>query len=366
MPELRGIGVNVGSHSALAAFAGPGGGVETIRQDADADLTELREEAEVRVQDLVLSCVLALPVDVTPARRETLTHALTAAGLTEIRLVPEPEAAVVGRTGRFLLLDIGAGPAKLSVIDNQVKNPSESLMKSQSKGQLKSLMENPGDAPAARIEAHVEVEGVGGRAFDAALSEWLRERLPRETADRAATANLSANENANLFVNKTAGLPARAERIKIALSERETVELEDGITVERQDFERLTRFPLRRLAHVCRRLWNQYRPDRLLLTGGSSPIPLLGEILTQEVARPERLNPHAAVVGAALLARSASPLGDNGKRFRELRAAVVGLDLTRAQQDRLHLLFQRAEGAASDPEVIRLLEELVRDLTDIA
>ena len=67
------------------------------------------------------------------------------------------------------------------------------------------------------------------------------------------------------------------------------------------------RFPIRRLVHIVRRLWERHGPDHLLLVGGSSRIPLLREVLEREVARPERLSlcaEDAVVRGAALYTRS--------------------------------------------------------------
>ena len=107
-----------------------------------------------------------------------------------------------------------------------------------------------------------------------------------------------------------------AERVKIALSECLAFEwtpppLEGrhlpSLTVQREELERLMRFPIRRLVHIVRRLWERHEPEHLLLVGGSSRIPLLREILEREVARPERLSlcaEDAVVRGAALYTRS--------------------------------------------------------------
>lgn len=59
---------------------------------------------------------------------------------------------------------------------------------------------------------------------------------------------------------------------------------------------------------------------------------------------------------------------ENSRRIRELKLSLVSLEtvLSRYQQDRLHLLFHRAESASSDPEMLGLLEGLVRDLKQAA
>ena len=55
---------------------------------------------------------------------------------------------------------------------------------------------------------------------------------------------------------------------------------------------------------------------------------------------------------------------ENDRRLRELKLSLVSLEtlLSGSQRARLHLLFRRAEGAPSDPEVMGLLEGLVKDL----
>jgi molecular chaperone DnaK (HSP70) len=59
--------------------------------------------------------------------------------------------------------------------------------------------------------------------------------------------------------------------------------------------------------HAVRKLWERYKPEHLLLVGGSSRIPLLHEILEEEIVRPERLclcAEESVAAGAALYART--------------------------------------------------------------
>lgn len=55
---------------------------------------------------------------------------------------------------------------------------------------------------------------------------------------------------------------------------------------------------------------------------------------------------------------------ENVRRLNELKLSLVSLEtsLSVRQQNQLHSLFRKAEGATSDPEIMSLLEGLVRDL----
>ena len=241
-------------------------------------LSALREDAEVRLGTFVSSCVLAVPACFSLAQREAMVRAAKAAGLREARVVAEPTAAALafGREGRFLVLDFGAGTVDLSVVE--------------SGGGVWQVLESVGS------------DGIGGYDFDLALADWLRERLLLGSLPPCDP--------------RWRTLVMEAERVKIALSECLALDwtpppLEGRslppLTVHREDMERLMRFPIRRLVHIVRRLWDRHDPEHLLLVGGSSRIPLLREILEHEVARPERLSlcaEDAVARGTALYTRS--------------------------------------------------------------
>ncbi len=76
----------------------------------------------------------------------------------------------------------------------------------------------------------------------------------------------------------------------------------------------------------------------------------------------EECVPIPLVLEGAEADRSAE--AENDRRLRELKLSLVSLEtlLSGSQRARLHLLFRRAEGAPSDPEVMGLLEGLVKDL----
>ncbi|MDR1048475.1 MAG: Hsp70 family protein, partial [Synergistaceae bacterium] len=240
-------------------------------------LGALREDAEVFLGRFVSSCVLAVPACFTLAQREVMARAARDAGMREARIVNEPTAAALsfGREGRFLILDFGAGTVDISVVESE--------------GGVWQVLESVGSA------------GIGGYDFDLALAEWLRERLRLDPMP-------SEDPRWRMLV-------LEAETVKIALSSCQSYQwtppVLDGrdfppLRVEREDFERMARFSIRRVMHAVRRLWERHEPERLLLVGGSSRIPLLRQILEDEIARPERLSlcaEESVAAGAALYAR---------------------------------------------------------------
>jgi molecular chaperone DnaK (HSP70) len=207
-----------------------------------------------------------------------MSQAAQAAGFREARIVNEPTAAALafGREGRFLILDFGAGTADVSVVESE--------------NGVWQVLESVGSARA------------GGYDFDLALAEWLSERLRLDPMP--------------LDDPRRRALILEAETVKIALSSCRSYNwlppALDGrefqpLRVEREDLERMMRFSIRRLMHAVRKLWERYGPEHLLLVGGSSRIPLLHEILEEEIVRPERLclcAEESVAAGAALYART--------------------------------------------------------------
>ncbi len=241
-------------------------------------LSALREDAEVFVGQFVSSCILAVPACFTLLQREAMTQAANAAGLREVRIVNEPTAAALayGREGRFLVMDFGAGTVDISVVESE--------------NGVWQVLESVGTAK------------VGGYDFDIALAEWLRERLLLEAFSPSDP--------------RWRVLILEAESIKIALSTCRSYSWKPPalgghdlapLLVEREDLERMVRFSIRRLILVVRKLWEKHDPQRLLLVGGSSRIPLLREILEREIAHPECFSlcaEESVAAGAALYTQS--------------------------------------------------------------
>lgn len=235
-------------------------------------LNLLREDGEAFAGSFIESCVLAVPASFSFAERSAMARAARSAGFTRTRIVNEPTAAALafGESGRFLILDYGAGTVDLSVVECG--------------GGVWQVIESRG------------TPSCGGRDFDAALALHL--------AGRTGTDPGGADSSRYRL------LLSEAEDVKIALSgclSHEWVPPSGlgaaPVAVSRSEFEELIRPALGRVVAIAGDLWDEHGPSRLLLVGGGSRIPLLRALLSEQVARPEhfsRCPDEAVVIGAAL------------------------------------------------------------------
>lgn len=240
-------------------------------------LTLLREDGEAFLGNFLGSCVLTVPASFSFSERSAMARAARAAGFTSVRIVNEPTAAALafGSSGRFLILDYGAGTVDISIVES-------------------------GDGVWQVLES-TGTPSSGGRDFDVALASFLTERIgmpPQE--DNSPLWRIFLSE---------------AENIKIALSSCVSCEWSPPagvnappLVVFRSEFEALVRFSLEGIVKKVAQLWKKYSPSKLLLVGGGSRIPLLRALLEERVARPEHLNqcPDEAVVTGAALYGAAS------------------------------------------------------------
>ncbi|MBQ7264437.1 MAG: Hsp70 family protein, partial [Synergistaceae bacterium] len=154
---------------------------------------------------------------------------------------------------------------------------------------------------------------------------------------------------ARRLIPSEAALPARADvELEAGRSGREKLELLQSRNELRRESVSLASLEL-----------DVEAGERLSLACELSAAGRLAAAVRRESG--ERLSVPLALEGGP---RERDLAAENGRRIRELKLSLVALEtlLTRHQQDQLHLLFRRAEGASSDPETLSLLEGLVRDL----
>jgi len=305
-------------------------------------LIALREDAEVFLGRFVSSCVLVVPAYFTPHQREILAQAAEEAGMTSVRMISEPAAAAIafGREGRFLVMDCGAGVADISVIESE--------------------------SGAWQILERAEGVNIGGD-FDLTLAGWLAERL--------RLGHMPENDP------RQRALLLEAEAIKIALSsclayDWKPPSLDNreipALRIEREELERMMRFSIKRLTNMVARLWEKHKPERLLLLGGASNIPILRDLLEQKITRPEALNLCAeelVAAGAALYAFAGQEPQSyestpTGHQMRDLKMRLVLIEpsLDQVQRERLHLMVNKLENLEASPSSIEILEGVVKAL----
>lgn len=240
-------------------------------------LTLLREDGEAYLGVFVEDCVLTVPASCSFAGRSAMARAARAAGFARTRIVNEPTAAALafGESGRFLVLDYGAGTVDMSVVE--------------SGGGVWQVLESRG------------FPSCGGRDFDAALALPMAERAGLNPGDFNSPSYRL--------------LLAEAEEVKKVLSICGACEWTPpaglgttSVKITRAEFEGIIRPSLIKVAAMARDLWREYKPKGLLLVGGGSRIPLLRALLEKEVAKAERLSlcpDEAVVTGAALYGNAA-------------------------------------------------------------
>ena len=300
-------GLDAGSYESKAAYS-DGLGTRIIARREGFDLRGLREECEAFCDEPVFSCVVAAD---SVVRAE-------GSGFTEIHELAQSEAAILGlgRDGKNVVYDLGASGCRMYVLDSR-----------------------------AVLES-VKVDDVCGNMFDAEFAEYLAERYGVEKVDLRD-----------------------ARRIKHELTGQE-VTVWHECKIYRYELERIIHFPVKRTARVLQRLCRVYKPEGVILTGGSVKILEVWKVLAEVSGFTPEYRGNLIVEGAAMRARELQKGSrqtrrkiDTGAKLRELRAGMLELEdkLTRRQKDRVYSLFRQAEGI-NDAGIISLMEGLLREI----
>ena len=320
------IGIDAGSKTSKAAYS-DSSGTRIAAKLEGFDVNALREESEIKLDGIITSCVIALPDDYTKRQHEDIFNTAKRSGFENIDLISEYEAMnwaidLESQTCA-LICDFGASRINLAVIGSDELIDSEII------------------------------SDFNGNECDKYFASWLSERFILNLIDEKL-------------------LRQRAEQIKFTLSVSDSLTWR-GIDIQREDFERLIYFPVRRITHHARKFMRIYKPDKFILSGGMSSVPLIRKLFTEALNISPEINADLIAKGAALKAReyyeseSDSITGHNhdelAGRLRELKSEIIELEanLTRSQRDRLYLLFRQAEGI-NDSKIITLMEGLINEL----
>ncbi|MBI5546161.1 MAG: Hsp70 family protein [Deltaproteobacteria bacterium] len=251
----------------------------------------LRKTAESRTGKEILRAVLSVPLDFTEAQRQAVQRAASMAGLEVLELIGEPIAALLayglGQNKREVVAvyDFGGGTFDFSVVDMQ--------------GDHHRVLANGGDA------------WLGGDDFDLAIATAAADRFWRETrvdlrqravewqrllyASEHAKRMLTAQEQTELVVEKALEHPAPRD-LRWSLS--------------RADLEALCKSAIEASIEVCRDALAGagvalQRVDRVVITGGTSRVPVLQRELARFFGKPvtSLVDPEMSVcIGAGLRA----------------------------------------------------------------
>lgn len=265
----------------------------------------LKLNAEERLGGAVTSAVIAVSPHFGLREIEIIRRSASEAGLNVMQIVSEPVATVLAYSVahiaedceplRLLVCNIGGGSFDASIVEQR--------------GEAISVIATDGD------------RYLGGCDFDEALAHWIADQLCAQGYDLGLNPD-DANDQRVLR-----RLTVLAEKAKRALSDLERYQLieasagiadhsgqpvEIDLEITRADFESLIAPQIGRMLDLTRRVSERassidHRLDlsQIVLTGGSSRIPLLSRRLEDEFGiAPTEFEPDLAVVlGTALVAR---------------------------------------------------------------
>jgi molecular chaperone DnaK len=249
--------------------------------------------------DRILGAVITIPAAFNQMQSEATLRAAKLAGLERVDLLQEPIAAALAsmegakRSGRFLIYDLGGGTFDVALaqsIDGEVT-----------------------------IVAHQGINMLGGRDFDRMIVNevvrpWLAStfdlpdnfqrdknysRLIRiaQLAAEKAKIDLSTKDEASIFASDE----------ELRMTDNSDVEMYLDVPLTRTRLEELIREPVMQTIELIRSVLSENNTsheeiDRIVFIGGPSRIPLVRQMVSQElgIAADLKTDPMTAVaVGAA-------------------------------------------------------------------
>lgn len=254
-------------------------------------LRELKRRVEAQLNEKVDRAVITVPAYFSDAARQATREAGEIAGFQVERIINEPTAAALAYglglsdNGHHYIAvyDLGGGTFDVSIIEL--------------------------DAGVVEVRASHGNTRLGGDDFDALLIEHCAQHFENETGvdlrgDRRAMARLSrAAEAAKIVLSQQAF--ARIHEAYIASADGVPLHLE--LEIGRSEFEAMIEDLLRQTINSFQQALDDaglevQDLDRILLVGGSTRIPRIGQLLYEATGiRPELvINPDEAVaLGAA-------------------------------------------------------------------
>ncbi len=255
-------------------------------------LRRLKEAAEAELGVPVRKAVITVPAYFNDSQRQATREAGALAGLEVVRIINEPTAAALtynpAQTGteRFLVYDLGGGTFDCSIV--------------QAEAGVFEVLASHGDTQ------------LGGDDFDDLLLDYVADEFAELygvdlRADRVAKARLlRAVEAAKRHLSDHPFARIEEEFI----SEKDGVPLHFSTEIERGEYEDLIR-PLIDRTMECVQMalddarWTASRIDRVVLVGGSTRTPLIGQLLEERLGQPAHREVHpdlCVALGAAVQA----------------------------------------------------------------
>ena len=255
-------------------------------------LRRLKDAAEQDLGQPVKKAVITVPAYFNDSQRQSTREAGELAGLEVVRILNEPTAAALTYAPnpehheRFLVYDLGGGTFDVSIV--------------QAEGGIFEVLASHGDTK------------LGGDDFDDLLFELVAKDFQQSYSidlrkDRVSSARiLRAVENAKKTLSDHPF--ARIEEEFIA--EKEGVPLHLNIEISRTEFERLIMPLVERTMECVQKSLDDAKLTaaqikQIVLVGGSTRTPLIGELLEKRLGQPAHREVHpdlCVAMGAAIQA----------------------------------------------------------------
>lgn len=270
---------------------------EIIRQLINQVTTEIGEND-------ITGTVITVPAAFNQMQLEATRRAAEMAGLKRVEFIQEPIAAAMAalagtkKSGQFLIYDLGGGTFDLALA--QSLNGSVSII------------------------AHQGINMLGGRDFDRMLVNeivrpWLLDNfdLPdnfqRDQKFRrlARIAQLAA-EKAKIDLSSTEQATIFASDDEVRMTDNSETDIFVEVPIRRQQFEDMIREPITQTIDLTRQImeengYTHENIDRIVFIGGPSRIPLIRDMVSNQLGIPVdlKVDPLTAVaLGAAYYCES--------------------------------------------------------------
>ena len=274
-------------------------------------LGALKKDAEDYLGKEVKNAVITVPAYFNNSQRQSTIDAGRIAGLNVIRTINEPTAAAIAyglenksnEKRKILIFDFGGGTFDITIIN--IKN-------------------NEFDVITSQGDSHL-----GGEDIDTKISEYCLENFKEKTGIEISSKNQKALKRLKSKCIEAKHLLSSAKESDITI-EGLTEEIDLNETINREQFNEICKEIFKKCINMVKKTISdanltEYDIDKVVLTGGSSKIPKIQEMLGAIFGKNKlckTINPDEAIaLGASIFAYQIN--NNKIENFEELKIADI-------------------------------------------